>query len=112
MDDLGVSPNWDFMPPWVQSLLQTAAGTAMMVGLVVLVIALIIAGVGLAFARSQGMHGYGANAKMQLLSALAGAIVVAGAASLVAFFATQAGGQQTPDESDSAPVEMVVESVA
>ncbi|MGH3735383.1 MAG: hypothetical protein ACRDT6_07135 [Micromonosporaceae bacterium] len=53
MDDLGVSPNWDFMPPWVQNLLQTAAGTAMMVGLVVLVIALIIAGVGLAFARSQ-----------------------------------------------------------
>jgi heme/copper-type cytochrome/quinol oxidase subunit 2 len=111
MDDLGVSPNWDFMPPWVQSLLQTAAGTAMMVGLVVLVIALIIAGVGLAFARSQGMHGYGANAKMQLLAALAGAIVVAGAASLVAFFATQAGGQQ-PDESDSAPVETVIESVA
>jgi hypothetical protein len=91
VDDLGVRPNWEFLPPWVQNLLQTAAGTAMMVGLVVLVIALIIAGVGLAFARTHGMSGYGANAKTQLLSAVAGAIVVAGAASLVAFFAAQAG---------------------
>jgi hypothetical protein len=90
-EDLGVSPNWDFLPPWVQDLLQTAAGTAMMVGFVVLVIALVIAGVGIAFARSQGMHGYGANAKSQLLAALGGAVVVAGAASLVSFFAAQAG---------------------
>jgi hypothetical protein len=74
----------------VRSMFENAAGTALMIGLGICAIGFIIAGVRLLFARTHGMYGAGADAKIQFLWAVVGTLVVASSVSLVVWLAGQA----------------------
>lgn len=89
--DPGVRPSWDLVPPWLKELFQNAAGTVVAGGLVIGVIAFVIAAVMLYFARQGGYSGQGADAKARLVQVAAGVIITAGASSIVAFLAGLAG---------------------
>jgi hypothetical protein len=91
MQDIGIRPRWDFLPAWVRELFASAVGTSVAVGLVICVVGFVIAGVMLIFARSQGMYGMGAAAKTRVLEVVVATIVIAGAVSLVGWFASKAG---------------------
>jgi hypothetical protein len=91
MGDISITPRWDFLPAWVRELFASAVGTSVAVGLVVCVVGFVIAGVMLIFARSQGMYGMGAAAKTRVLEVVVATIVIAGAVSLVGWFASKAG---------------------
>jgi hypothetical protein len=95
----GIRPNWDFLPPGVRSMFESAAGTALMIGLGICAIGFIIAGVRLLFARTHGMYGAGADAKTQFLWAVVGTLVVASSVSLVVWLAGQAVTPSTPEPS-------------
>ncbi|MFW6033928.1 MAG: hypothetical protein ACOC9R_02225, partial [bacterium] len=98
VEDIGIRPRWDFLPAWVRELFASAVGTSVAVGLVICVVGFVVAGVMLIFARSQGMYGMGAQAKTRVLEVVAATIVIAGAVSLVGWFASIAGS--SPEESD------------
>ena len=89
--DPGVRPSWDLVPPWLRTLFQDAAGTVVSGGLVIGVIAFVVAAVMLFFARQGGYSGQGADAKARLVQVTAGVIITAGASSIVAFLAGLAG---------------------
>lgn len=91
VEDIGIRPRWDFLPAWVRELFASAVGTSVAVGLVICVVGFVVAGVMLIFARSQGMYGMGAQAKTRVLEVVAATIVIAGAVSLVGWFASIAG---------------------
>jgi hypothetical protein len=91
MGDISITPRWDFLPAWVRELFASAVGTSVAVGLVICVVGFVIAGVMLIFARSQGMYGMGAAAKTRVLEVVVATIVIAGAVSLVGWFAAKAG---------------------
>lgn len=93
----GITPNWEFLPPGVRSLFESAAGTALMIGLAICVIGFVVAGVRLLFARSYGMYGAGAGAKTQFLWSVVGTLVVASSVSFVVWLAGQAGTPPTPE---------------
>jgi hypothetical protein len=92
----GIRPNWDFLPPGVKGMFESAAGTALMIGLGICVIGFVVAGVRLLFARSYGMYGAGADAKTQFLWSVVGTLVVASSVSFVVWLAGQAAPTSTP----------------
>ena len=99
MGDISITPRWDFLPAWVRELFASAVGTSVAVGLVICVVGFVIAGVMLIFARSQGMYGMGAAAKTRVLEVVVATIVIAGAVSLVGWFASKAGSSpQAPSD--------------
>jgi hypothetical protein len=93
----GITPNWDFLPPGVQGMFESAAGTALMIGLGICVIGFVVAGVRLLFARSNGMYGTGADAKTQFLWSVVGTLVVASSVSFVVWLAGQAAPTSSPE---------------
>jgi len=93
----GITPNWEFLPPGVQGMFESAAGTALMIGLGICVIGFVVAGVRLLFARSYGMYGAGADAKTQFLWSVVGTLVVASSVSFVVWLAGQAAPTSTPE---------------
>jgi hypothetical protein len=97
MGDISITPRWDFLPAWVRELFASAVGTSVAVGLVICVVGFVITGVMLIFARSQGMYGMGAAAKTRVLEVVVATIVIAGAVSLVGWFASKA--ESSPQES-------------
>lgn len=101
MGDISIRPRWDFLPAWVRELFASAVGTSVAVGLVICVVGFVIAGVMLIFARSQGMYGMGAAAKTRVLEVVVATIVIAGAVSLVGWFAMKAGSPSNGPEDES-----------
>jgi hypothetical protein len=93
----GITPNWEFLPPGVRGMFESAARTALMIGLGICVIGFIVAGVRLLFARSYGMYGAGSDAKTQFLWSVVGTLVVASSVSFVEWLAGQAGSTFTPE---------------
>jgi hypothetical protein len=104
MEDIGIRPRWDFLPAWVRELFASAVGTSVAIGLVICVVGFVIAGVMLIFARSQGMYGMGAAAKTRVLEVVVATIVIAGAVSLVGWFASMAGSSPPASEDDDGTV--------
>lgn len=105
MDEITIRPRWDFLPDWVRELFASAVGTAVAVGLVVCVVGFVIAGVMLIFARGQGMYGMGAAAKTRVLEVIGATIIIAGAVSLVTFFASQVSPGSPPASEQSETID-------
>jgi hypothetical protein len=109
MGDISITPRWDFLPAWVRELFASAVGTSVAVGLVICVVGFVIAGVMLIFARSQGMYGVGAAAKTRVLEVVVATIVIAGAVSLVGWFASKAGSSPQESSDQGEGIDAMVE---